>query len=410
MATLNNILVRLAISSRSIVAMALLALTFVGCQFEPYSPYISKAELPISVLTYQATTISGTTNGEPKLSWDIQITQGIEFCVPKQISGSVGSSFSLSFSENDSEDIRIAKIRIEFDDGYSEVFTVRQYPKTANPEYDRAWAEQPERKEGIGLVHKSYYTYNAVGQRVRNYSICYDSLKLVSHWVAYPLHDCYIGGSGRTNEWSFDDYYYTKSGEGYKATYMPTLPVIPTSRQANIKAGGYGSGYDRGHILPSASRTLDYNTNAQTFYATNMMPQQSRFNQNIWADLEDRVRGWRCSDTLFVVTGTLFEGAAKSISANGRTIAVPSHAYKVILRTKRGNSGKNIAAITSADELKSIGFIFSNDSKGADTSIVEAVVSVSDIEQRSGFKFFRNLNPTIAEEVKSQKNLSDWGL
>jgi DNA/RNA endonuclease G (NUC1) len=36
------------------------------------------------------------------------------------------------------------------------------------------------------------------------------------------------------------------------------------------------------------------------------------------------------------------------------------------------------------------------------------VVSIKDIEDRAGFTFFRNLNPAVAKEVKSQKKLSDW--
>lgn len=390
--------------------MIMVAFIFVGCQFEDsYVPYESRADLPISALTYQEATISGTTNGDPKLSWDIQITQGIEFCTPKQISGNVGGEFTLRFASNESTSTRVAIIRIKFSDGYSNTFTVTQFSKTAQPEYDHPWAEQPEYKEETGLIYKTYYTNNTSGKRIRNYSICYDTNKFVSRWVAYPVHDCYIGNSGRTEEWSFDDYYYTKSGSGYTASYIPTIPVIPQSQQQDIKEY-YGSGYDRGHMLPSASRTLDYNTNAETFYATNMMPQQGSFNRNIWARLEESVRGWRCSDTLFVVTGTLFEGAPKSTSSGNRTVAVPSHTYKVILRTKSGKSGKNIANINSADELKSIGFLFSNDSNGAATSIVESVKSVAEIEQRAGFTFFRNLDPDIADRVKSQKNLEEWGL
>ena len=39
----------------------------------------------------------------------------------------------------------------------------------------------------------------------------------------------------------------------------------------------------------------------------------------------------------------------------------------------------------------------------------QAVVSVAEIERRTGFKFFRNLDPKIADKVKQQKNLSAWG-
>ena len=63
-----------------------------------------------------------------------------------------------------------------------------------------------------------------------------------------------------------------------------------------------------------------------------------------------------------------------------------------------------------ADDLMCIGFLFENNNTGANTSIKDAVVSVAEIEKRTGFKFFRNLNPAIADKVKQQKNLSAWGM
>ena len=224
--------------------------------------------------------------------------------------------------------------------------------------------------------------------------------------MAYPVHKAYLGSQNRTNAWSFDDYYYTSSGV---AKYQPTNPVIPQDKQQNIVSGAYGTGDQRGHMLPSATRLYDYNTNAQTFYATNMMPQNGDFNGGVWANLEGKVRGKSCADTLFVVTGTLFESGSYQFTARGRKITRPSHAYKLLLRTKSGNTGEPIANITSADDLICIGFVFENNYTGANTTIPQAVVSVAEIEKRTGFKFFRNLDPKIADKVKQQKNLSAWG-
>lgn len=399
--------------NRSVLTMLVLALSFTGCAFEDEwtPPFPSKAELNGSIYTYLASEVTGTTAGAPTVTWTLSVIEGAEFCTPKVRAGFAGQTFSLLLTTNYGEEERIAKAKISFSDGMAKVLTVRQLAKTENPDYDRPWAEQPAQKVGASLVYKTYYTTLSNNRRVRNYSICYDIDKLVPHWVAYPLHNCYIGNSGRTNEWSFDDAYYTLNSSGYyDKRYIYTDPVIPQSLQQNIEAGGYQGNGDRGHMLPSASRTADYNTNAQTFYATNMMPQYSQFNQGVWATLEDDVRGWRCADTLYVVTGTLFESGSYQFTARGRKITSPSHAFKLVLRTKSGNSGKAIADIISADDLKCIAFLFKNNATGAGTSIRDAAVSVVEIEERSGFKFFRNLNPAIADKVKAQKNLSDWGL
>ena len=137
------------------------------------------------------------------------------------------------------------------------------------------------------------------------------------------------------------------------------------------------------------------------------MAQDYDFNSGSWGTLENKVRTKVCADTLFVVVGTLFE-SNKTVSKNGRTISVPSHCFKLLLRTKSGNTRKHISDITSADDLMCIGFIFENSSSSTNTSLSSATVSVAEIERRSGFKFYQNLNPAIADKVKSQCNFSQW--
>ena len=396
---------RLISINRSILAMLVLTFAFTACNNEdPWSPYTSKAEIDYSLTWFKPTTITGSTTGDPSLTWTMQVTEGTDYCTAITKSGFVGQGFKLKFDENNTGKERFAKAVITYNSGYTKTFELQQLAKTENPDYDRPWAEQPKHQTSGNYIYKTYYT-TLSNRSARNYSICYDTDKLVPHWVAYPVHRSYIGSLSRTNRWSFDDWYYSSSGA---ATYRPTEPVIPEAKQQNIKSGSYGTGDQRGHMLPSATRLSDYNTNAQTFYATNMMPQHGKFNEGVWANLEGDVRSKMCADTLFVVTGTLFESGSYQFESRGRKITRPTHAYKLLLRTKSGNTGKHIVNITSADELMCIGFLFENNNTGANTSISQAVVSVAEIERRTGFKFFRNLNPAIADEVKAQKNLKAW--
>jgi endonuclease G len=55
-----------------------------------------------------------------------------------------------------------------------------------------------------------------------------------------------------------------------------------------------GSGYDRGHIAPSADRTRNEADNSATFLMSNMMPQVPELNRGVWGDLESIVASW-CS-------------------------------------------------------------------------------------------------------------------
>lgn len=360
--------------------------------------------------------------------------EGKEFCSAVSQVGKVGKEFSLRFTANKGDSPRVAVARITFSDGFTKTFTIQQLAKTKNPDYDHAWAEQPEYQEGVSLIHKTYYTTLDNNARVRNYSICYDTEKMCSRWVAYPAHSIYTSGrdyqvggttAGRTNAWAFDDAVTQyKASENWSTAYeiistynggldtynTYTNPIIPQSKQVDIVGThGFGYGYARGHMLPSADRYNTWNTNAQTCYATNIMVQDYNFNSGSWATLENKVRTKVVADTLYVVVGTLFEKST-TINRFDRTISVPSHCYKLLLRTKSGNTRKHISEIKSAEELMCIGFLFENNSVGENTSLSSAAVSVAEIEERSGFKFFRNLAPEIADEVKAQKNLKDWGL
>ena len=308
-------------------------------------------------------------------------------------------------------------------------------PEAPTSKYNREWAEQPEKKEHDHYLHKTYYATLMDSKRVRNFSVCYDTVKMCSRWVAYPGHSVYrkwgsyqVGennNSGRTNAWAFDDAVtqyapHTDYNQAYSivskynsktdAYDTATEPIIPHRRQADICfTNGFGWGWARGHMLPSSQRYNTWENNAQTCYATNIMVQQYDFNGGSWADVEALERNKNCSDTLYVVVGTLFEDS-KTITRFGRTIGVPTHCYKLLLRTKSGNTRKAISDITSADELICIGFLFENSESSKDISISKATTSVAEIEKRAGFKFFRNLNPAIADKVKSQNKPGDWGL
>src|SRR5699024_545029 len=109
--------------------------------------------------------------------------------------------------------------------------------------------------------------------------------------------------------------------------------------------------------------------------------------------------------TLYVVTGASFKKPTTIPNANG-PITVPSHCWKVLLKQK-GNLHKELWELT-VDDVKTIGFIFTNDAAGAATSAATAACTVKDVEALSGFRFFQNLDPEEADAVKNQKNVSDW--
>lgn len=421
-------------------------------------PYTYSAEAQFATLGYNQTINTITTTGNPNTTWtaviDNTATQWCSFDTWQNAadsnpltSGRTGDSITVYTKRNDgSTDNRTATITVKFSNGTVVEATFIQNGISENAAYDRSWGEQPENTlQGDNFIYKTYYTtLSGRSYQERNYSVCYDTEKMVSRWVAYPVHSVYLNGStGRSEAWAFDDAktQYQKDGHPYydyiitsSVIVSPenpsqhvydsyTYPIIPHELQQNIEAGSYGDqsvvrNLNRGHMLPSATRQNTWDCNAQTYYATNMMPQNGYFNSGVWATLEGAVRSSRCNDTLYVVVGTLFEQDAKQITSRNRRITVPSHCFKLMLRTKTGNTGKSIDEITDPDQLQAIGFVFSNQdiytnpSQQSDSQkkrlVREAACSIKDLEERSGFVFFRNLNPAVAEKVKSTFNTDDW--
>lgn len=398
-----------------LVTMSAMLVLFAGCgDKDDGGDKESLATLVAETVSSSTTTNKISTQGPSGITFEATIvSQGgdAEWCsfdLNKQVSsagGNVGDPAYLYLDKNNSDDDRTARIDVTYTNGYSTSLTLTQRA-AGFIDYDRSWGEQPEYRSDDAYIYKTYYATFVSNQffpggKLRNYSVCYDVDRHISHWVAYPIFKKVYETPvlRRVNDFNYDP--------------NDQLPVIPTRDQQYIGTGGNGRGYgawgyDRGHMLPQASRYNNYEPNRMTYYGTNMMPQNSTLNRNIWASLEGKVRGWgglQTYDTLYVVTGAAFKSTKTIDNANG-PIAVPSHCWKVLLR-QRGNQNRQISQF-KADELKAIGFVFTNDDAGAATSIESAVRSVKEIEELTGFKFFRNLDPAVADAVKSQKNLADW--
>ncbi len=305
------------------------------------------------------------------------------FSIQNATNGSLNIRFTTAGSANM---MRIDDVRLTDGDPASQVITFDNttYPLAELPLYD---------SNDYVITHTG--TLN--GTKVRNYTMLFDKEKHAALWVAYPLHECYRGSSGRTEAWAAD-------------------PLIDAMYQAKLWGEGYCyyEGYSRGHQIPSADRTASDELNNQTFYASNMTPQNGDFNGGIWGSLEGKIRDNMCSDTLYVVTGCYF-GNGYNVTFDGsqygkgstdsKECPVPTHYFKVILRTRSGNTGKPVGEC-DASELKCIGFWLEHRSDYPETFNTDYCKSVEYIEQQTGFTFF----PSAPEGIKKQCNSSEWVL
>ncbi len=153
-----------------------------------------------------------------------------------------------------------------------------------------------------------------------------------------------------------------------------------------------GSGYDRGHLCPAGDRRFSDRAYSETFYTSNISPQERDFNAGIWNDLEQQVRLWaKKHDELYVITAGILEPGLYTIG--DEDVAVPKRFYKIVAR---GNS----------DDLRVLGFLLPHD---ADTgSLKDYLVSIDLIEQVSGIDFFKGLPDEMEEEIEREVRSSGW--
>ena len=212
----------------------------------------------------------------------------------------------------------------------------------------------------------------------RSFAAYWDYTNLVSTWVAYPLCAGNMGTGKRTDSFSLD-------------------PLLPRDKQQYnpyaYKAGNAGT-YDRGHQIPSADR-LDWRVNLETFFGTNMTPQDPGLNSNAWAVLEEKIRDWaQKSDTLYVVSGCTVAGSDKYVlDSDSKKVTVPTGYYKAVLRLSKGS-------------YSGLGIYFDNEPNFATSIQKNMVMSLDDLEKKVGVDFFVNLPADTQKSVEAQ-NPSD---
>lgn len=150
----------------------------------------------------------------------------------------------------------------------------------------------------------------------------------------------------------------------------------PFVTQQTASTGDYTrTGYDRGHLCPSADVRHDSIAQKETFYMSNISPQAPAFNRGIWKQLEESVRSWvRRNDSLYVVTGPVLTDGLAFIGKQTR-VAVPALFYKIVYSPVNG--GQMIAFLLPNDLISK--------------SISSFIVTVDSVETVTGLDFFPGL-------------------
>jgi endonuclease G, mitochondrial len=184
------------------------------------------------------------------------------------------------------------------------------------------------------------------------------------NWVSWRLQRADMGGTPRQDSFRAD-------------------PLLPSVYPRALPADYRGSGYDRGHMCPSADRTATIEMNDETFVMTNMQPQLHALNAGPWEQLEAHARqiasdGGR---DVYTIAGGLFDPVPPTI---GSGVAVPRASFKILVIV---DAGRGVEAVTSTTTTFAV--IMPNAASVAGTSWQQYLTTIDDLEAQTGYDFLR---------------------
>lgn len=194
-------------------------------------------------------------------------------------------------------------------------------------------------------------------------------------------------------------WHYTSSDSG--STGRTDAFAADTNLPPNfywVQATDYsGSGYDRGHMCPSADRTDTIPHNMDTFRMSNMIPQAPDNNQGVWANLETYSRAIAASNEVLIICGPQGFGANRTASTGA--IPIASNVWKIIVAVPLG-SGSTLSRITSSTRV--IAVTIPNVQGVRSDPWQNYRTSVNQLQTNTGFTFFTALNSNLAAVLRAK--------
>ena len=140
--------------------------------------------------------------------------------------------------------------------------------------------------------------------------------------------------------------------------------------------------YDRGHLVAAADMAFSTEAMSETFFMSNMAPQNPGFNKGIWRELEELTRDWaKRFKHLYVVTGPVFNEKVRFWIGDNQ-VAVPPAFYKVILVIPNEMTNERLENFAT---------------------------SIDKVEDLTGIDFFPDLMPKPMEEsLEADYDVSLW--
>lgn len=206
------------------------------------------------------------------------------------------------------------------------------------------------------------------------YSLSYVEKHEQAEWVAYELTKDRLNGDR------------VKRNDNFR----PDPGVETGSATPNDYRG---SGYDRGHLCPAADMAFNETAMDETFFMSNMSPQDRQLNHGVWRELEESTRDWaRKFKHLYIVTGPILKNTRGNIGKQNK-VSIPTSYYKILLDL-------------SEPEIKGIAYIIPNEVRSE--TLDEFAGTIDEVEKLTNINFFPNLDANMEQKVETNFDVSLW--
>lgn len=233
-----------------------------------------------------------------------------------------------------------------------------------------SWMGLPERGDSWLALHRVL--------RSDGYLVGWSDLRVSPLWASYELTPV--------------RYPKIAPRPDFKQDWRTLWPVATTSYRH--------SGYDRGHLAPNYAIAAVHGPSAQraTFLMSNMTPQRPDLNRRVWQRLEEAVIDHFVPrfNRVQVITGPIYEenfieGALERVGWS----EVPVAFYKIL--------------VVPGESPRALAFVMPQEVRG-DEPLSRYVVSIDEIEERTGLNFMPELDAAMEAALEADVNISGWGL
>lgn len=210
----------------------------------------------------------------------------------------------------------------------------------------------------------------------KGFILSYNRSRGTSNWVAWHLSKSDTQATPRTNAFAPDQ----------------SLPkpwwIVPNDYK--------NSGFDKGHMCSSDDRSDTTEANTESFLMSNMQPQTHHLNAGAWKSLEDYARKQVASGAL---EAYIYAGCYGDAGRLKDKVTVPTMCWKIVVLMPEGNND-----LKRIDKTTRIIAVDMENTKTTTSGWRSHLVTVDELEERTGFDFFAPLRDEIENQIESKKD------